>query len=61
MVLDRSTDRSMVQAIKQVHYKVYNLCRVDETIISSILLQDDGWIVGNEDEEVHPLWFTGTF
>ena len=51
----------MLQAIKCVHYQVYYLSRVDETIISDILLQDNGRIVGNENEEVRPLWFTGTF
>ena len=30
-------------------------------LISDILLQDNGWIVVNENEEVPPLWFTGTF
>ena len=51
----------MLQSIKCVHYQVYYLPRVDETIISDILLQDNGRIVGNENEEVRPLWFTGTF
>ena len=51
----------MVRAIKQVHNQVYYSSRVDETIIRDILLQDDGWFVDNENEEVHPLWFTGTF
>ena len=54
-------EKSMLQAIKRVHYQVYYSSRVDETIISDILLQDNGWIVGNENEEVRPLWFTGTF
>ena len=51
----------MVRAIKQVHNQVYYSSRVDETIIRDILLQDDGWFVDNENEEVHPLRFTDTF
>ena len=51
----------MLQAIERVHHQIYNLSRVDETIISDILLQDNGWIIGNKNEEVRPLWFTGTF
>ena len=44
-----------------VHYQVYYSSRADEIIISDILLQDNGWIVGNENEEVRALLFTGTF
>ena len=51
----------MLQAIKRVQYQVYYSSRVGETIISDILLQDNGWIVDNENEEVRPLWFTATF
>ena len=51
----------MLQAIKRVHYQVYYWLRVDEAIITDILLQDNGWIVDNENEEVRPLWFTGAF
>ena len=54
-------EKLMMQAIKRVHYQIYYSSRVDETIISDILLQDNSWIVGNENEEVHPLWFTVTF
>ena len=50
----------MLQAIKCILYYVYDWSRVDEAIISDILLQN-GWIVNNENEEVRPLWFTGTF
>ena len=46
---------------KLASYQVYYWLRVDEAIITDILLQDNGWIVDNEDEEVRPLWFTGTF
>ena len=35
----------MLQAIKRVQYQVYYSSRVGETIISDILLQDNGWIV----------------
>ena len=49
----------MLQAIKRILYQVYYWSRVDEAIITDILLQDNGWIVGNE--EVRPLWFTVTF
>ena len=48
----------MLQAINRVHSQVYDSSRVDETIISDILLQDNGWFVHNENEEVRPLWFT---
>ena len=54
-------EKSMLQVIKCIHYQVYYWLRVDEAIITDILLQDNGWIVDNEDEEVRPLWFTGTF
>ena len=47
----------MLQAIKCILYYVYDWSRVDEAIISDILLQI-GWIVNIE---VPPLWFTGTF
>ena len=49
----------MLQAIKRIHFQVYYSSRVDKTIISDILLQDNGWIVDNENAEVGPLWFTG--
>ena len=54
-------EKSMLQTIKRVQYQVYYSSRVGETIISDILLQDNGWIVDNENEEVRPLWFTATF
>ena len=54
-------ERSMLQAIKRVHYQVYYSSRVDETIRSDKFLQVNGWIVDNENEEVLPLWFTSTF
>ena len=49
----------MLQAIKRIHFQVYYSSRVDKTIISDILLQDNGSIVDNENAEVGPLWFTG--
>ena len=52
-------EKSMLQAIKRIHFQVYYSSRVDKTIISDILLQDNGWIVDNENAEVGPLWFTG--
>ena len=53
--------KSIVQAIKCILYQVYDWSRVDEAIISDILLQDSGWIVNNDNNDVHPLWLTGTF
>ena len=41
----------MLQTIKCILYQVYDWSRVDEAIISDILLQN-GWIVNNENEEV---------
>ena len=41
----------MLQAIKRVHYQVFYSSRVDETICD-ILLQGNGWIVGDENKEV---------
>ena len=32
-----------------------------KTRVDEVLLQDNGWIIDNENEEVRPLWFTGTF
>ena len=51
----------MLQAVKCIHYEVYYWPRVDEAILSDILLQDNVRIVVNENEEVRPLWFTGMF
>ena len=51
----------MLQAIKCILYQVYDWSGVDEAIISDILLQDSGWIVNNDNKDVHPLWFTSTF
>ena len=51
----------MLQASKCILYQTYDWSRVDEAIISGILLQDSGWIVNNDNKDVHPLWFTGTF
>ena len=44
----------MLQAIKRVHCQVFYSSRVDETIISDILLQGNGWIVDNENKENSP-------
>ena len=54
-------ETSMLQAITRVHYQVFYSSWVDETIISNILLQGNGWIVDKDNEEVRPLWLTGTF
>ena len=51
----------MLQAIKSIQYEVYYFSTADEAIVSDILLQDNVWIVDNENEEVRPLWFTGIF
>ena len=53
--------KSMLQAIKSIHYEVYYCSTVDEAIVSDILLQDNVWIFGNKNEEVRPLWFTVMF
>ena len=44
----------MLQAIKGVYYQGFYSSRLDETIIRDILLQENGWIVGNENKEVRP-------
>ena len=54
-------EKSMLPAIKCILYQAYGWSRVDEAIISDILLQDSGWIVNNDNKDVHPLWLTGTF
>ena len=54
-------EKSMLQAIKSIHYEVYYCSTVDEAIVSDILLQDNVWIFGNKNEEVRPLWFTVMF
>ena len=53
-------EKSMLQAIIGVHYQVYYSSRVDETIVSDILLQDNDWIVGNENKETNLLHFCGS-
>ena len=42
--------KSILQAIKCILYLVYDWSRVDEAIISDILLQNSGWIVNNDNE-----------
>ena len=54
-------EKSMLQAIKCIHYQAFYSSRVDEIITSDIFLQDNGWIVDKENKEVRPLLFTGTF
>ena len=44
-------EKSMLQAIKSIHYEVYCCSTVDEAIVSDILLQDNVWIVDNKKEE----------
>ena len=48
-------------AFKCVLYQGHDWSRVDEATISGILLQNSGWIVKNDNEEVQPLRLTGTF
>ena len=48
-------EKSMLHAIKLIHYEVYYWSKVDETMISDILLQDNVWIVNNENKEIRPL------
>ena len=47
-------EKWMLQAIKGINYQIFYSSRVDESIISDILLQDNGWIVDNENKEVRP-------
>ena len=47
-------EKPMLQAIKLIHYEVYYWSKVDEAIISDILLQDNVWIVNNKNKEVRP-------
>ena len=54
-------EKSMLQAIKSIHYEVYCCSTVDEAIVSDILLQDNVWIVENKNEKVCPLRFAGMF
>ena len=51
----------MLQTIKCILYQVYDWSRVDEAIISDILLQDSCWIINSDSKDVHPLWLTGAF
>ena len=48
-------EKSMLQAIKLIHFEVYYWSRVDEAIINDFLLQDIVWIVNIENEDVCPL------
>ena len=54
-------EKLMLQTFKRILYEVYYWSRVVEATISDILLQDNGWIIGYENDEVHPLWLTGMF
>ena len=54
-------EKLMLQTFKRILYEVYDWSRVVEATISDILLQDNGWIIGYENDEVHPLWLTGMF
>ena len=45
-------EKSMLQAIKSIHYEVYYCSTVAEAIVSDILLQDNVWIVHNNNEEI---------
>ena len=56
-----SDEKSMLKTFKRIVYEAYYWSRIDETIISDILLQDNGWIISNENDEVCPLWFTGMY
>ena len=50
----------MFQAVKCIHYQADGLSRVYEVIISDLLLQDNSWIVSNENKDVHALTLTDT-
>ena len=52
---------SILEAIKHTHYQYYYCSKVNEALTSDILLQNNGWIADNENEEVRPLWFPGRF
>ena len=56
-----SDEKLMLQAIKCIHYQVCNCWGVDEAIINDYLLEDNGYIVNSENEEVHSIWFSGRF
>ena len=47
-------EKWMLQAIKGINYHLFYSSRVDESIISDILLQDNDWMVDNENKEVRP-------
>ena len=44
-------EKRMLLVIKRVHYQVFYLSSVDETIVSYILLQGSGWISDNENKK----------
>ena len=44
-------EKRMLLVIKRVHYQVFYLSSVDETIVSDILLQGSGWISDNENKK----------
>ena len=48
-------EKTILQAIKLIHYEFYYRSRVDDPIISDILWQDNVWIVSKENAEVCPL------
>ena len=54
-------EKSMLQAMKSIHYEVCYSSTVDEAIVSGILLQYNVWIADNKNEEVRSLCFSGMF
>ena len=44
-------EKRMLLVIKRIHYQVFYLSSVDETIVSDILLQGSGWISDNENKK----------
>ena len=54
-------EKSMLQAMKSIHYEVCYSSTVDEAIVSGILLQYNVRITDNKNEEVRSLCFSGMF
>ena len=51
----------MLQTFKRILHEVCYCSRMDEATITDILLQDNGWIIDNKNDEVCLLCFTGIF
>ena len=56
-----SDKKLMLQTFKRILHEVCYCSRMDEATITDILLQDNGWIIDNKNDEVCLLCFTGIF